>query len=560
MHAMSIDDAYRVERVLASGACGVTECVTIEGSGPFVRKRIPAERAHRGVWASLADCRCRFLPKVWATYEMPDQFVVVYDYVPGEGLEEYVAERGALSAAEAVRLAGTVCEAAQALHEHGIVHRDIAPQNVIVARDGAHLIDLGIAQIGDGNGAREEEHFGTWGFSAPEQYGFAETDARSDVYSLGRLLGYMLTGARPDDEAYERLLADGETEAPALRAVVERACAFEPSARYQSAAALGQALESALAASADGAGSGPESVAGQAGASEPAAGAGSAMPAEDAPAAAGVGAAAGARPWAGRAVGRRVAVAAGCAVLLGLGAVAVWHATGGGEVPAAEGGAPAVSAGGQAGDGADSDALLAQGGEVSRAAASALELVAQSWSPEPGGVVNYVFGIANKSGEFEVDYPEVVITGRDADGATLFSETMTLMAVLPGETVYFGGFAGAGEAPETVEFELEKPDATQLVASNVAESPFAVHDAREASDGAGGLSVTGSVAVEEEVRAAAGAGQVAVTAVLVDAAGRPVYGGTAFVDRPAVGEAAPFEVVLPNAPDHAAIEVYAQVW
>lgn len=559
MHAMSIDDAYRVERVLASGACGVTECVTIEGSGPFVRKRIPAERAHRGVWASLADCRCRFLPKVWATYEMPDQFVVVYDYVPGESLEEYVAQCGALGAAEAVRLAGTVCEAAQALHEHGIVHRDIAPQNVIVARDGAHLIDLGIAQIGGGNGAREEEHFGTWGFSAPEQYGFAETDARSDVYSLGRLLGYMLTGARPDDEAYERLLADGEIVAPALRAVVERACAFEPSARYQSAAALGQALESALAASADGAGSGPGSEAGQAGASEPAAGAGSAVPAEDVRAAAGVGAAAGARPRSGRTVGRRVAVAAGCAVLLGLGAAAAWYATGGREAPAAESGAPAASAEEQAND-ADSDALLARDDEAARAAAGALELVAQSWSSEPGGVVNFVFGLANKSSEFEVDYPEVVVTGRDAHGATVFSETKTLMAVMPGETVYFGGFAGMGEAPDAVEFELVEPDAAQLVASDVTESPFAVRDAREASDGAGGLSVEGTVAVVDEVRAAAGAGQVAVTAVLMDAAGRPVYGGTAFVDRPDVGKEAPFEVLLPNAPDYAACEVYAQVW
>ena len=51
-----------------------------------------------------------------------------------------------------------------------------------------------------------------------------------------------------------------------------------------------------------------------------------------------------------------------------------------------------------------------------------------------------------------------------------------------------------------------------------------------------------------------------MTAVLVDAAGRPVYGGTAFVDRPAVGEEAPFEVFLPNAPDYAACKVYAQVW
>lgn len=55
MHAMSIDDAYRVERVLARGVGGVTELVTIEGSGPFVRKKIPRDQARRAVWSAVAD-------------------------------------------------------------------------------------------------------------------------------------------------------------------------------------------------------------------------------------------------------------------------------------------------------------------------------------------------------------------------------------------------------------------------------------------------------------------------------------------------------------------------
>ncbi len=72
MHAMSIDDAYRVEQVLARSACGVTELVTIDGTGPFVRKKIDREQVRRSVWAIVADCRCRFLPQVRASYEMPE--------------------------------------------------------------------------------------------------------------------------------------------------------------------------------------------------------------------------------------------------------------------------------------------------------------------------------------------------------------------------------------------------------------------------------------------------------------------------------------------------------
>ena len=83
MHAMSIDDAYHVERTLARGPSGVTELVSIDGNGPFVRKKIPSPLAQRNVWAVLSACRSNRLPRVEATYELPDRFVIVYDYVPG---------------------------------------------------------------------------------------------------------------------------------------------------------------------------------------------------------------------------------------------------------------------------------------------------------------------------------------------------------------------------------------------------------------------------------------------------------------------------------------------
>lgn len=57
MHAMSIDDAYHVERTLARGPSGVTELVSIDGNGPFVRKKIPSPLAQRNVWAALSACR-----------------------------------------------------------------------------------------------------------------------------------------------------------------------------------------------------------------------------------------------------------------------------------------------------------------------------------------------------------------------------------------------------------------------------------------------------------------------------------------------------------------------
>ena len=136
---MDLDDAYRVDRVLARGTGGATEIVTLGESGPFVRKRIPSKLARRGVWGTLAECDCARLPHVIATYEMPDEFVVVCDFVPGENLEQLLSARGRLAEKDATRLVLQLCEAATALHTHGIIHRDISPTNVIVAADGAHM-------------------------------------------------------------------------------------------------------------------------------------------------------------------------------------------------------------------------------------------------------------------------------------------------------------------------------------------------------------------------------------------------------------------------------------
>ena len=88
--AMSIDDAYVVERRLAKGPDGTTELVSIDGAGPFVRRRMPIARVRRAVWAALADCQDARLPHVRTSYELPDEYVVVLDYAEGETFADLV--------------------------------------------------------------------------------------------------------------------------------------------------------------------------------------------------------------------------------------------------------------------------------------------------------------------------------------------------------------------------------------------------------------------------------------------------------------------------------------
>lgn len=261
MAALEKDEAYRVERVLASSEAGSTEIVSRTGAGhagegPLVRKRIKRGVANAEVFSHLQSVGDVHLPRVVETYDLPDQLVVVREYVYGASLAACVAEAGRMGETTAARTVADVCDAVAALHERGIVHRDVSPKNVILSPRGAVLIDLGIARTYVEGAQRDTTRLGTWGFASPEQYGFAQTDGRSDVYSVGCLLGYMLTGLTPDADGYAAVLADDGVVRPELRRIVEKACCFEPSDRYQSARALREAVLSvvpgaALASAAD---------------------------------------------------------------------------------------------------------------------------------------------------------------------------------------------------------------------------------------------------------------------------------------------------------------------
>lgn len=240
--ALERDDAYQVVRVLARKGAGATELVRLPGGDLRIRKRIPYELANVSAWTTLMEIRDPLLPRVRELYRLPDQLVVVCDYIEGMSLAELVGAVGRLEPSETVRRLRELCHAAGVLHAHDIVHRDVSPGNVVISARGTHLIDLGNARAHLEGARRDTTLLGTYGFASPEQYGFAQTDARSDIYSLGRLGVYMLTGVLPSDADFDASYLDDRLVPPALRAVIDRACAFEPSSRYQSAAELAAAL------------------------------------------------------------------------------------------------------------------------------------------------------------------------------------------------------------------------------------------------------------------------------------------------------------------------------
>ncbi|MCR8908190.1 serine/threonine protein kinase [Thermophilibacter sp. ET337] len=547
MHAMDLDDAYRVDRVLARGTGGVTEIVTLGESGPFVRKRIPSKLARRGVWGTLAECDCARLPHVIATYEMPDEFVVVCDFVPGENLEQLLSARGRLAEKDAARLVLQLCEAATALHTHGIIHRDISPTNVIVAADGAHLIDLGIARFRAEGATHDTTQLGTPGFASPEQYGFAQTDARSDVYSLGRVLGYLLTGTQPgvpDAADYERSLEDEKVVSPRMRAIIERACALEPSARYQSAEELAGVLEGREPPESGGAAARPE---------EPLA---PSSPEEPPPRPAASGGRRG-PSFAQVIVGALAVIALLAAIVLIMHDAGVFRsgaATGDHSASRAQ---PQSSRQDQALEPDDSAGAPVAAPTTSEE--SPLEVVESGWSVDDQGFVHYGIALRN-TGDAVVEYPAYTVTGRDDSGAVLFSQEQVLSSIGAGETIWWGGLAGnPGQPPATVEFSANGVEDYQVGSGAERSATFAVSGARPVSDGLGGTNFVGEVTCERDDGSDVGS-DVALSVLLRDEDGSIVFGAVGFASRPEVGSTTTFEVSCHTVPDYASYEVHALAW
>ena len=164
--------------------------MSIDGNGPFVRKKIPSPLAQRNVWAALSACQSNRLParggNVRAARPVRHRLRLRAGQPP---LRKIMEENGRLAPNVAVQLIDQICEAVQELQPAALFTATSTPATSSWPRMARHIIDFGIAHPVRGNNrSRDTTALGTYGFASPEQYGFAKTDARSDVFSLGRLL------------------------------------------------------------------------------------------------------------------------------------------------------------------------------------------------------------------------------------------------------------------------------------------------------------------------------------------------------------------------------------
>ena len=130
--------------------------------------------------------------------------VSLCEFINGCTLEQRVENSGVCGVDEAKRIICQLCDGLTALHLNGVIHRDVKPSNVMLTPDGkVKLIDYDISRLQKPAAQRDTTLMGTEGYAPPEQFGFAQTNARADVYSCGVLLNYLLTGKLPNETLYQ---------------------------------------------------------------------------------------------------------------------------------------------------------------------------------------------------------------------------------------------------------------------------------------------------------------------------------------------------------------------
>lgn len=193
-------------------------------------------------------------PNIVNVYDVGEDngiYYIVMELVEGITLKEYIEKKGRLMPDEAIKFAIEIAQGLQAAHEHHTIHRDIKPQNIIVAKNGAiKVTDFGIARAASSN-TMTSNAMGSVHYISPEQARGGYSDERSDIYSLGITLFEMLTGHVPFEGDNNVSIAlqhiQGEIPSPrsyyediptSLEKIIAKATQKKPERRYLTASAF----------------------------------------------------------------------------------------------------------------------------------------------------------------------------------------------------------------------------------------------------------------------------------------------------------------------------------
>lgn len=188
----------------------------------YIRKRVPREQGQ--IYQYLMTLSHPGLVPIVEVIPGNEQYTVIEEYAAGITLEDYIKIYGGMPEKQAENYMIQLCRVLQLLHSRNIVHRDITPGNILITLDGyVKLIDFDISRVRKPDRNQDTTILGTVGFAAPEQFGFTQTDNRTDIFALGVVLNFMLTGKLPGEKRYEK---------PPFSNIIDTATSIDPTKRF----------------------------------------------------------------------------------------------------------------------------------------------------------------------------------------------------------------------------------------------------------------------------------------------------------------------------------------
>lgn len=201
-----------------------------ETKNPVVLKKM------KGIYPAyerLSEVKSQYLAKVLETVCDGKESLIMEEYVDGMSVAD-ILESKVFTKDSMCRIVIQICDGLYVLHRCGIIHRDIKPENIMLQPDGAvKIIDFDVARLYKGYEQKDTIMLGTIGYAAPEQYGEAQSDERTDIYALGILMNVMLTGKHPVNKTVNGKIGE----------VIGKCIRVEPNKRYQNVLEIKEKLK-----------------------------------------------------------------------------------------------------------------------------------------------------------------------------------------------------------------------------------------------------------------------------------------------------------------------------
>ncbi|MBR3305620.1 MAG: protein kinase [Lachnospiraceae bacterium] len=226
---MTLEEECRLSFYEEKGKLGEKENVSlvrhIETGEFFVCKIVSVHDVK--IYRYLRDHHIQGTPVIYDLIEDWDRLIVVEEYISGDDLKQVLRKHGKPPVKWAEGMLLQLCSIVERLHAvvPPIIHRDIKPSNIMITEGHeVRLLDMDAARLSKTGGEEDTTLMGTRGYAAPEQYGFGQSDERTDVYAIGMVMKELLPGTG----RYGR--------------IIKKATAIDPGKRYRSVKKLREAL------------------------------------------------------------------------------------------------------------------------------------------------------------------------------------------------------------------------------------------------------------------------------------------------------------------------------